>query len=144
MRSAIAKREKKKKKKKWTLFTKAECCFEKKKKFFSVISYGIKNKKQFCGDVWQNSFFFFFFLKYRYQFFRSADNVIQQIKRSRLIVHERYYRYCKRCLVTVATLPNGLQLHPRCVPYGRLLFVRDITITSALLHVPYKSELIVT
>ena len=33
------------------------------------------------------------------------------------------------CMVTVATLPNGLQLRPRCVPYGRLLFVRDITIT---------------
>ena len=30
------------------------------------------------------------------------------------------------------------------VPYGRLLFVRDISITSALLHVPYKSELIIT
>ena len=32
----------------------------------------------------------------------------------------------------------GLQLR------GRLLFVRDITITSVLLHVPYKSELIIT
>ena len=46
--------------------------------------------------------------------------------------------------VTVAMLPNGLQLHPHCVPYGRLLFVWDITIMSALLHVPYKSELIIT
>ena len=34
----------------------------------------------------------------------------------------------------------GLQLRLS----GRLLFVRDITITSALLHVPYKSELIIT
>ena len=48
------------------------------------------------------------------------------------------------CMVTVATLPNGLQLHLHCVLYGRLLFVQDITITSALLHVPYKSELIIT
>ena len=47
-------------------------------------------------------------------------------------------------MVTVATLPNGLQLRPCCVPYGRLLFVRDIAITSALLHVLYKSELIIT
>ena len=46
--------------------------------------------------------------------------------------------------VTVAMLPNGLQLHPHCVPHGRLLFVWDITIRSALLHVPYKSELIIT
>ena len=46
--------------------------------------------------------------------------------------------------VTVAMLPNGLQLHIFCVPYGKLLFVRDITITSMLLHVLYKSELIVT
>ena len=36
------------------------------------------------------------------------------------------------CMVTVATLQNWLQLRPACVPYGRLLFVRDITITSAL------------
>ena len=36
------------------------------------------------------------------------------------------------CMVTVAPLPNGLRLRPHCVPYGRLLFVRDITITSAL------------
>ena len=36
------------------------------------------------------------------------------------------------CMVTVATLPNGLQLHPCCVPYGRLLFVWDITIMSVL------------
>ena len=34
--------------------------------------------------------------------------------------------------VTVAMLPNGLQLHLCCVLYGRLLFLRDITITSAL------------
>ena len=46
--------------------------------------------------------------------------------------------------VTVATLPNGLQLHLLCVPYSRLLFVWDITIMSTLLHVPYKSELIIT
>ena len=36
------------------------------------------------------------------------------------------------CMVTVATLPNGLQLRLCCVPHGRLLFVRDIAITSAL------------
>ena len=51
--------------------------------------------------------------------------------------------------VTVAMLPNttvviGLQLHLCCVPFGRLLFVWDITIMSALLHVPYMSELIIT
>ena len=46
--------------------------------------------------------------------------------------------------VTVAMLPIGLQLRPHCVPYSRLLFVQDITIMSTLLHVPYKSELIIT
>ena len=40
-----------------------------------------------------------------------------------LIKYERYYRYCKRCLH--GPLMHGLQLRPR----GRLLFVRDITIT---------------
>ena len=35
-------------------------------------------------------------------------------------------------------------VHAGRVPHGRLLFVWDITITSALLHVPYKSELIIT
>ena len=34
--------------------------------------------------------------------------------------------------VTVAMLPNGLQLRQCSGPYGRLLFVRDITITSTL------------
>ena len=32
----------------------------------------------------------------------------------------------------IPQLKFGLQLHPRCVPYGRLLFAWDITITSAL------------
>ena len=39
---------------------------------------------------------------------------------------------------------NGLQLCLHCVLYGRLLFVWDFTISSALLHVLYKSELIIT
>ena len=55
-----------------------------------------------------------------------------------LLQYERYYRYCKRCLHGPPM--HGLQLRP-C---SRLLFVWDITITFTLLHVPYKSELIIT
>ena len=46
-----------------------------------MISDDTKNK-QFRSNVGQNPFFFFFFFKF--QFFRSAGNVIQQIKTSRL------------------------------------------------------------
>ena len=68
-RSAITKR----KKKTWTPFI---VSFE--IIIFMVFSDEAKNE-QFCGGVRQNPFFFL-----KSQFFRSAGNVIQQIKMSRL------------------------------------------------------------
>ena len=70
-----------------------------------------------CGQTWNNC---------------SRKTKYRQLE------NERYYRYCKRCLHGPPM--HGLQIHLR----GRLLFVWDITITSVPLHVPYKSELIIT
>ena len=41
--------------------------------------------RHFRYDVGQNLFFFFFFFFLKSQFFRSAGNILQQIKKSRLM-----------------------------------------------------------
>ena len=67
------------------MFTEAEQCF--KIIIFLVISDDAKNKR---GCQAKSSFFFFFFFFLKSQFFSSAGNVIQQIKKvlPRVIVSE--------------------------------------------------------
>ena len=61
------------------LFNDAEWCFE--IIIFSVIS-GYTKDKCFHSDVRQNLIYLFFFFSFlKSQFFRSAGNVIQQIKK---------------------------------------------------------------
>ena len=72
------------------------------------------------------------------------------IEPSHDLKNERYYTYCKRCLhilhdaVTVATLLNGLQLCLHCPDWKVTVCTGHYHYVRAGLHVPYKSELIIT